>query len=360
MSATAILFQKFPNFKNRLLKLNDHFHEYWQILFGHLVRYPFYFTQKAKSKIIAKPGTLGYKGGVFNPGAMDTGNEILLLARTQLVPWFKARGKYRSQYLIGDPAVFLLDRNTFRLKKEYLIKNENAFPAESEIAIEDFRLFTWQNKIMVNHSVIQKEKIGDHIAQGAVYSGLSVLEEGKILKFLGAPKLDFPTGKFEKNWMYKEKEGSLYLFYSFNPYRVLVLQDEVQLKFATVINESFDYILNDPGGFGTRVSLSANPIDYDECHWLLIIHQIDHRITGRCYFHWGVLINKENLLPVKITQKPIFNGMDARGRTPGIRYISSILKMGDEILFFAGEGDVFVTMTSRKIKELECLFVNLQ
>lgn len=360
MSVLRDLFQKFPNWKEKLLRLNDRFHVYRQILVGHLVRYPFYFLQKSKSEIIAKPGTLGFKGGVFNPGAIDMGNEILLLARTQVVPWFKARGTERCQYLVGDPVVFLLDRNTFTLKKEYLIKNLNAFPAESDVAVEDFRLFTWQNRIMVNHSVVMKEKIGGHINQGSVYPGLSVLEEGKILKFIGAPKLDFQIGKFEKNWMYKESGDELFLFYSVNPYRVLVLKDKVQMKFETVINEAFDNILNDPGRFGSMVSLSSNPIDFDERHWLMVIHQIDQRSTGRCYFHWAVLIDKTSLLPAKITKTPIFNGMGARGRTPGIRYISSLLKIGDEILFFAGEGDVFVTVAKRKRSELESLFVNLQ
>ena len=44
--------------------------------------------------------------------------------------------------------------------------------------------------------------------------------------------------------------------------------------------------------------------------------------------------------------------MGTRGRTPGIRYISSILKTENEILFFAGEGDVYVTVTKKPIAKL--------
>jgi hypothetical protein len=58
------------------------------------------------------------------------------------------------------------------------------------------------------------------------------------------------------------------------------------------------------------------------------------------------------MLPVKISAKPIFTGMGARGRTPGVRYISSILKTDDEILFFAGEGDVYVTVTKKSCENL--------
>ena len=83
-----------------------------------------------------------------------------------------------------------------------------------------------------------------------------------------------------------------------------------------------------------------------------MVHQIDNKISGRCYFHWAVLIDKKSLLPVKISSKPIFSGMGARGKTPGIRYISSILKTENEILFFAGEGDVYVTVTKKPIAKL--------
>ena len=62
---------------------------------------------------------------------------------------------------------------------------------------------------------------------------------------------------------------------------------------------------------------------------------------------------------MKISSKSIFSGMGARGRVPGIRYISSIVKAENEILFFAGEGDVYVSVTKKKITELQTLFVNL-
>jgi hypothetical protein len=51
--------------------------------------------------------------------------------------------------------------------------------------------------------------------------------------------------------------------------------------------------------------------------------------------------------------------MGARGRTPGIRYISSILKVNNEILFFAGEGDVYVTVTKKTIPEINANLISL-
>ncbi|MDT8390376.1 MAG: hypothetical protein RRC34_07700 [Lentisphaeria bacterium] len=173
---------------------------------------------------------------------------------------------------------------------------------------------------------------------------------------MAQPQLDFPIGDFEKNWMYAALGQKLWLFYSVNPYRVLRLKNDGEFQFQTVINTDEFEKLKDPGGFGTRVSLSANPIDYDDKHLLLIIHQIQHRVTGRCYFHWAVLIDKKTLLPVKISSKPIFDGKGARGRTPGIRYISSILKDTDDIVFFAGEGDVYCTLARKTISGLDMLW----
>ena len=152
---------------------------------------------------------------------------------------------------------------------------------------------------------------------------------------------------------------SFLLFYSLNPYKVLALEDEKSFSFKTIIEKQLSSKINDPGAFGTMVSLSTNPIDFDDKHWLIVIHQIQFKFTGRCYYHWAVLIDRTTFLPVRMTFKPLFSGMGARGRTPGIRYISSVLKIDNELLFFAGEGDVYVTVTKKTIAELQTLFVPL-
>lgn len=359
MSYVKNQINKYPQLREKLLRMNDLYFEYRQIILGSLIRNPAYLRHIFRSKVIAEPGTLKFPGGVFNPGAVQTEDEIILLARSQVVPWFKARGKKKKFYLEGSPVIFKLESETLRKKTEYVIDDLEGFPADTNWSIEDLRMFRWKKRTIINHSVVVKEKIGKYITQGTVYSGLSVLEnsESKI-KFLGIPLLDFETQKVEKNWVYKEKDSQLVLFYSSNPYRVLILENENELIFRTVISQQFERFKN-PGGFNTMVSFSTNPIDYDEQHWIMIVHQIDHKVTGRCYYHWAVLIDKETLLPGKMTSKPLFSGMGARGRTPGVRYISSILKRGDEILFFAGEGDVYVTLIRKNVREIESLFVNL-
>lgn len=352
---------KIPLLKVTLLYVMNSYYKYGPIVVGNLIRNPAFFKHIFNSKVIANPGTLNFKGGAFNPGALlFNENKILLLARAQNVPWFKARGKNRKYYMVGNPVSFILDQKSLEKKESAVITNLLGFPNTADFEIEDFRLFSWNGKIMSNHSLVTKGKVDGFTNQIAVSSALSTFDEKeKTLQFIGIPKVDFLLQNFEKNWVYKENGSQLLLFYSLNPYKVLILEDEKKFIFKTIISQQFVNKLADPGGFGTLVSFSTNPIDFDENHWLVIIHQINHRFTGRCYFHWAVLINKSTFLPVKITNKPIFSGMGVRGRTPGIRYISSVLKVYDEILFFAGEGDVYVTVTKKNIMDLEKLFVPL-
>lgn len=360
-NSTVSKLRQHPDIKKKMLWLYDLFHKVMPSVVGALIRNPAYLKNLWRSKVIAKPGTLSFGGGVFNPGVLvlDEHN-ILLIARSQIIPWFKAVGKNRKFYLEGSPVIFVLDKTSLEKKQSSVISNLIDYPDMDDHAIEDFRLFKWGKKKMVNHSLMTKMKIDGYNYLKLVTSSLSVLDESeKTLRFCAIPKLDFPLQEFEKNWVYKENDTQLLLFYSLNPYRILTLQDDENFTFRTIINEQISAKIKDPGGFGTMVSFSTNPIDFDDEHWLVVIHQIKHKFTGRCYFHWAMLIDKSTFLPVKISSKPIFSGMGARGRTPGIRYISSIIKVENEILFFAGEGDVYVTVTKKKIVDLEALFITL-
>ena len=351
--------KKYPILKNKLVQIIDFLFEFRKVTVGNVMRNPPYIKHVLKSKIIAKPGALSF-GSLFNPGALVVDDHILLLANAQKIPWFKTRGKNRKFYLEGQPVQFLLDKKSLNTVQEEIITNITGFPSENNWAIEDMRLFTWKGQKMINHSFITKGKVGECGNQTSVASAVSILDEKeKKFSFHAFPELDFPVQNIEKNWLYRATDNKLILFYSVNPYKVLILEDEKQFKFRSIINQDFYWQLKNPGGFGTMVSFSTNPIEFDELHWLIIVHQIKNRISGRCYYHWAVLIDKSTFLPVKITSKPIFSGMGARGRTPGIRYISSILKVNNEILFFAGEGDVYVTVTKKTIPEINANLISL-
>lgn len=345
--------------KKNILKIWDAYHYFMPFIWGFISRGLEYFKNALQSKVIARPGTLGFKGGAFNPGALFYGTDILLVAKSQVLPWYKARGKNRKYYLEGNPVMFFLDQSSLETKKSYVVNDYMGYPHDKDFAIEDFRIFQWKENILLNHSFVTKEGTDNFVSQTKVQSSLSILDvNNKKITFLAFPTLDFPLQNFEKNWLYQEHNNQLLLFYSVNPYKVLNQNDDKDFSFKTIVDVYVDK-LNNPGGFGTLVSFSTNPIDYDEAHWFIVIHQIHYKKTGRCYYHWGVLVDKNSLLPIKITSKPIFSGMGARGRLPGIRYISSAIKKENEILFFAGEGDVYVTVTSKKLKEIDSLWVSI-
>lgn len=358
---TVSQINKFPAFKNKILQVINLYYKYAPMIFGNLIRNPAYIKNLINSKVIAGPGTLSFRGGAFNPGALYLDqNNILLLAKSQIIPWFNATGKNRKYYLKGFPVCFVINKTTLDNEKSSIVSEFNGFTNNDDYALEDFRLFNWKEKKMVNHSLMHKSMMDGNINLTSVNSALSVFDEkDNVLKFCAIPKLDFPIQEFEKNWVYKENGNQLFLFYSVNPYIVLSLEDEESFTFKTIINRQLSDKIKDPGGFKTMVSFSTNPIDYDDRNWLIIIHQIKFRLTARYYNHWAVLIDKSTLLPIQITSKPIFSGMGARGRIPGIRYISSILKDDDSIFFFAGEGDMYVTVTKKKISEIESLFVEI-
>lgn len=356
---SVLLLKKNPYLKNSLVTLIDFLFEFRKMTVGNLTRTPAYIVHLLSSKVIAKPGLLSF-GAIFNPGVLLVDGSVLLLAKAQKMPWFKTQGKKRELYLQGNPVLMTLDKNTLYVLEQNVITKILSFPQDIDWAIEDTRLFYWKGQKMINHSLVIKGILNGSLNQTSVLSALSVLnEKEKTFQFCALPKLDFPLQNFEKNWVYKESNNNLYLFYSLSPFRVLRLENEKTFQFNTIINQLSINKLSDPGSFGTMVSFSTNPIDYNDQYWVVIIHQIKHKISGRCYYHWAVLINKETLLPEKITSKPIFSGMGARGRTPGIRYISSILKVENVILFFAGEGDVCITVTKKPIKELISLFIDL-
>lgn len=345
--------------KKMLLQLRDLFYQLAPVFVGNFARIPAYLQHVLKSKVIAKPGLFSF-GAIFNPGALSVNGQIILLANAQKVPWFEARGKKKEFYMQGNPLFIDLDQRSKKIIDHNIITKIIDLPQDRDYAIEDFRLFQWQGKKMINHSLVIREKIDGCINQAGSFSTLSILDEKeKTFTFCAIPKVDFPLQTFEKNWIYKETENQLLLFYSVSPFKVLALDNEKNFSFKTIIIGQLSSKINDPGGFGTRVSFSTNPIEYDENRWLIIIHQIQHKFTGRCYFHWAVLLDRNSFLPVKITSKPLFSGMGARGKTPGIRYISSILKVEKEILFFAGEGDVYMTVTKKTVAEIESLFVTL-
>ncbi len=126
-----------------------------------------------------------------------------------------------------------------------------------------------------------------------------------------------------------------------------------------MINQPLGPELSDIGRFGTFVSYSTNPVDYDEQHFLLLIHQIDPHRMGRLYYHWGVLIDKATMYPAKVTATPLFSGIGARGKLRGVIYVMSVIPQQHEFIFYCGEGDTYLSRTRMSKDKLESLWLAL-
>lgn len=317
-------------------------------LLARLIAQPACQCRARKSTVIAGPQYLGFAGGIYNPGALPTKDGgVILLAKGEVCHWWDAVGVKADLYNKGSPVIFTLDQD-LSVRSSRVVRLLENYPPIDKVSYSDFRVFQYNGEIWVNHSMIPL--VRRHACVWTFSEAkpcLSRLDSTYTrLTFLGYPQIDFPANKMEKNWLYVEQDGNLYLFYSFHPYRVLKLIDRKSLTFATVINQPLEDRLADIGGYKTMMSFSTNPIEYDNLHWLLLVHQIEPGLAESCYHHWGVLIDKETMLPRKITAKPLFSGMGARGRKPGILYVSAVVKRGTDFVFFCGEGDAYTTRMS--------------
>jgi hypothetical protein len=327
-----------------------------------LQKLPDYVKHTMQFKLIAKPGFLGFEGGIFNPGAVEKQNEeILILAKGQSRHWRYATGNKSDEYLQGAPVVITLDRN-LEVKSSYVIKSLLNFPTDKEIGIEDFRMFHYDKKIWVNHNLISIWKRGPYTGYKESIQVLSHLEPTKkTLVLKGIPNLDMSINKIEKNWIYKEVLGRLYLFYSFQPYRVFKLVDATNLTFTELINRKLNLKLGTILDTERLISFSTNPIDYDDQYLLVLIHQValPNKMWYRLYYHWGLLIDKKMMHPKKITFDPLFSGKGARGKLGGILYVMSVIRKRDDFVFFNGEGDAYLSKLKVAKSKIEKLWVDL-
>lgn len=331
------------------------------LLMTYIAKNPFcYLRYRLKFNIIADPGFLGFKGGVFNPGAVATADgDTVMLAKGQTQHWMLAQGDNAHEYFKGGPVFIAFDAQR-RMKMHCQVEDLRGFPVEDDLEIEDFRLFRFEDRIWANHNVIQVERTAHQTGYSAARVCLSHLDPVNLsLTFCGYPELDFDVQPKEKNWMFIEHLGDLYLLYSFHPYRVLKLVDRQTLRFSTIIDQPLGPDLGDIGGFGTFVSYSTNPIHYDDRHFLLLVHQVDPNGMGRLYYHWGVLIDKASMYPVKVTAKPLFSGIGARGTLRGVIYVMSVVVERGNFTFYNGEGDTYLSRTTISKDKLDRLWREL-
>ena len=309
------------------------------------------------SNVLAWPGFMGFKGGIYNPGAISLDGEIILLARAER---FGEKDRQdRTKYLRSCSPLLFRYSNSMVLKESKVVSLEN-YPINNFLRAHDFRLFKFKAFIFVNHTLTDTSSWID-----STFAKWENMEEnvtiGELdlkrccLKFRGTPKLDFMLKRREKNFGFFEHNDNLYLVYSFSPYILLEALNLEKLHFRTVINKEIrldSLNTNDD----TLVSLSTNPIHYDDKYYFMLVHKKDRFYV---YAHWGIMISKESLLPTKITSRPLFRGNTSKGALTSIVYVMSVLSCGDRLRFFLGEGDLYTSYVEITKRDLDEVFITI-
>jgi len=123
----------------------------------------------------------------------------------------------------------------------------------------------------------------------------------------------------------------MFLLYSFSPYVLLSTDDWPGLKFTSVREKAFP---SDLDSDGLPLRNSINPVDYDADHWLHIAHKVH---PDKRYSFWAVLIDKQTLLPAKISDRPLLRaGASAPASTV---YACSAICRAEDLFVFAGIDD---------------------
>ncbi|HCM42132.1 MAG TPA: hypothetical protein PLY88_06140 [Candidatus Omnitrophota bacterium] len=290
-------------------------------------------------QIIIREGFDRYPGGIYNPGHFTCAGKSYLLARGEKHMEIE-RARDASKMMRGSAPLLTEcspDFTVQSMKELQLV----GFPSRVDFRAEDFRVFIFQEQVYAHHSLIQFPPYFRYRDDKTYFSKQVISRvdiEKKQLVYCGAPALDRNLALIEKNWLYLEHDGEVYLFYGFSPfYLVQKLVSWGRFEFKTFIDMPLRI-------FGLHhlpyVSFSSNPVEYDEKHYLLFVHaRRGKQILD--YLHWGVLISKTTLKPVFISKKPVLRGGNARGVYPHVIFITAVIPSGRDFDIIMGEGDYY-------------------
>jgi hypothetical protein len=209
-------------------------------------------------------------------------------------------------------------------------------PAYAGCRFEDFRLFRHQGRLYSNHTYIRgngglsgRKPVRPERLQTSV--GISRLEtEGALLTPLGPAQLDRPVERVEKNWAMCSSGDRVHLIYSFSPYRLFAAQAFPDLQFAFVAERTPRFPFADDG---ISFRNSINPVPWDSRHLLHIVHKA---YPEKRYVFWAVLLDKDTLLPVQFSRRPLVSDRSSAG---SITYVCSAVCHKDDLLLFGGIDD---------------------
>lgn len=293
-------------------------------------------VQRGDFQLLAGRGGFGFPAGVCNPGAIMEDGSTYLLPRAERTPWPLQKIDEVRFFSSPQPLLLTLGKD-LRLAKATELSVEG-LPNPGASRAEDFRLFRYRGKVFANHSVmsdpdgrtpgpnpLQLDRLQTRV-------GISRLElKEPRLTWCGFANIDRPLARIEKNWAMFADGERLFLLYSFSPYVLFVSRNWPSLEFVPFLEAQCQ--LNFAGD-GLPVRNSINPVDYDDRHWLHVVHRV---YPGKQYSYWAILIDKESLLPVQATARPLVCGWHSSSAT--IVYACSVIAGPADIMLFAGLDD---------------------
>jgi hypothetical protein len=287
-------------------------------------------------QILTGRGSSGFSAGIFNPGAVGKDGRIQLLARAESAFWRQQKEDEAIYFSTGHPCA--LEWDAFTGLSPARPCRWAPPPALPAWRAEDFRLFRFRGQTFSNHSLISRagpEAVPGralNLAQQRCRIAFSRVDfPAAELAFVGHAAVDVPTGSIEKNWAVIPHGDRLFLLYAAEPFHLLELQDWNQLRFRTKIRQPVRFPFSSPH---QALRNSLNPVDYDENHWLHVVHRV---YPGKQYCFWAILIDKQRLQPAFALARPL-----ARSGHPfpaSVLYLCSAVATPTAMRFFFGVND---------------------
>ena len=267
---------------------------------------------------IMRPGDLpNSEGGIYNPGFCKFRKKNFLISRVEKFTE-KERG-YHSLCFRTTSVPYLSELNeNFEVINSFELRVEGDYNR-----IEDFRIFTFRDKLYSNHITA--------FNVNQIYPVLSEIDlNSKSMKILGQIEIDFKTNRVEKNWVFFEKNDELFLIYSLSPWIIFKI-DVDNLKGTLIKNYPTKFNWN-VSGF---ISSSTNPVNIKPNLNIMGFHSRDKN----CIYHQGFVLFDDKLDFINSSTEPYISGGDYDTIHPNVIYTSSMTIEGENLILFAGDGD---------------------
>ena len=276
---------------------------------------------------ILRPGDLqDSEGGIYNPGFFKYQNKNYMIVRVEKFTE-KERGVDNLWIKSTSVAHIIEMDENFNKIDSYRLEVIGDF-----IRIEDFRLFTINDKLYSNHIIIDKDK--------KIYPVISEVDiKNRKLIIKGRIEIGIKFKEVEKNWVFYTIKNQLYLIYSLSLWMIFKIDIDT-LSGELIKNEVINFDWNRRG----FISNSTNPIRICENRNIMGFHSRDNK---RIY-HQGFLTFDDEFNFIKSSKEPYLSGGDYDGIHPLVIYTSSMALLNEELICFAGDGDTKTIMIEFK------------